>query len=296
MNGMVSNFKFIFFLLLACCLGCVSAKKHNRLTDALRAEYQSEMDKCNSEIETLTNKNETLNLRLAERQGEINILMALRQELADTIAQLEQTLVNMGSQSASAQQNLNTELFQKQNIIKLLNAKLQRIDDLLDRHNEKIETMADELSGSVEGVNEKNVLVVNNHDQVKVVLSEAFLFRNKSTTRLEKDALEALENLSKVINRYPEMQVMVVGHTDNSAPNSAFKNNWNFSALQSATVVTTLTSEFGLSHNQVTVAGKGEFNPRASNSTSEGRAANRRIELLIAPNPEDLVKAIQGEL
>lgn len=293
---MVLNYKFLLFLLLGCSLGCVSTKKHHRLMDALKAEHQSEMEKNNREMALLLDKNETLNLQLAERQGEINILMALRQELADTIAQLEQTLVNMGSQSASAQQNLNTELFQKQNIIKQLNAKLQRIDDLLDRNNKKMETLADELSSSVKGGDEKNVLVVNNQDQVKVVLSEAFLFKNKSTTRIEKDGLEALENLSKVITRYPEMQVMVVGHTDNSTPNTAFKNNWNFSALQSATVVTTLTSEFGLSHNQVTVAGKGEYNPRASNSTSEGKAANRRIELLIAPNPEDLERAIRGEL
>ena len=92
------------------------------------------------------------------------------------------------------------------------------------------------------------------------------------------------------------MRVMVVAHTDNTPPHSSFKDNWNYSVLQAATVARKLTSDYNISHNQVTASGKGEFNPRTSNATAEGKAANRRIELLISPNPEDLVKAIQNEL
>ena len=122
------------------------------------------------------------------------------------------------------------------------------------------------------------------------------LFLNKSTTRLEKKGINALEKLSKVIARYPNMRIKVVGHTDNTPPHASFKDNWIFSVLQSATIAKTLASEFNLSHSQITASGKGEFNPRTSNATTKGKAANRRIEFLIAPNPEDLVKAIRKEL
>jgi chemotaxis protein MotB len=167
---------------------------------------------------------------------------------------------------------------------------------VLDQHKEEMEKISLELSESIEGIKESDIIITSTYEHVKVIIAESFLFRKKSTTRLEKQGLSALEKLSKVISKYPNMRIMVVGHTDNTPPHSSFKDNWNFSVLQAATVARTLTSEFDLSHSQITASGKGEFNPRTSNSTVEGKAANRRIELLIAPNPEDLVKAIRNEL
>lgn len=293
---MILFFRVFVFVFIASLLGCVSNKKHREAIDVLNANHKSELDKCNTRLATTSADNEQLNLQLAERKGEVNILMSLRHELKDTIAKLEYALENMGSQSASEQQNLNTELFQKQNTIKQLNLRLQGIDAVLNRHTATMEKLALDLGESVQGVNEKDILITTTYDHVKVIISESFLFKNKSTTRLEKGGLDALEKMSAVIARHPDMRIMVVGHTDNSTPDSSYKNNWNFSVLQSATIANTLTGDFELSHNQVTAAGKGEFNPRTSNSTPDGKAANRRIELLIAPNPEDLVKAIRNEL
>jgi len=288
--------KFILIVLIGCSLGCISNKKHFEQIDILKANHKSEKDQFNSEIAVAIAKNERLNLKLTERQGEINILLNLRQELYDTLAQMEQALEDMGSQSASQQQTLNTELFQKQSAIKQLNVKLQQVDAVIDRHKETMEKFALELKESVQGISENDVLIFNSYNYVKVIVAESYLFRKKSTTRLEKQGLDALEKLSKVIAKYPTMRIMVVGHTDNTLPHNSFKDNWNFSVLQSATVARTLANDFDLNRNQITASGKGEFTPRASNATPEGKAANRRIELLIAPNPEDLVEAIRNEL
>ncbi len=289
-------FRFFLFVIIGCSLGCISTKKHYEEIDILKANHQSEIDKCNSEIDVSNAQNERLNLQLAERQGEINVLMNLRKELYDTISQMELTLENMGSRSASQQQNLNTELFQKQNTIKRLNIQLQQIDVAIDRHKETMEKLASELSESFKGIKEEDVSVTSTYDQVKVIMTESFLFRKKSTTRLESLGVNTLKKLSKVIARYPTMRIMIVGHTDNTPPHSSFKDNWNFSVLQAATVANMLTSEFDVNQSQVTAAGKGEYTPRTSNATSQGKAANRRIEFLIAPNPDDLVKAIRNEI
>lgn len=296
MNFILLFSRFILVLLIGCSVGCISNKKHFEQIDILKATHKSEIDKSNSEIAVAKAKNERLNLQLAERQGEINILLNLRLELIDTIAQLELALENMGSQSASQQQNLNTELFEKQSAIKQLNVKLLQVNAVIDRHKETMEKLALELKESVQGISENDVLITNSYNYVKVILSESYLFRKKSTTRLEKPGLDALEKLSTVIARYPTMRIMIIGHTDNTPPHSSFKDNWNFSVLQSATVARTLTSDFDLSQSQITASGKGEYTPRVSNATAEGKASNRRIELIIAPNPEDLVKAIRKEL
>ena len=296
MNRIPLSFRLILFVIFGSFLGCMSTKKHYEQIDILKANHQSELEERNSEIANANAQNERLNLQLAERQGEINILLNLRQELYDTIALLELDLAQMGSQSASEQQNLNTELFQKQSSIKQLNIRLQQIDAVLDRYKEEMEKISLELSESIEGVKESDVSIINTTQEVKVIITESYLFRKKSTTRLESKGLSALEKLSGVISKYPNMKVMIVGHTDNTPPHSSFKDNWNFSVLQAATIARIVTSEFDLSHSQITASGKGEFNPRTSNATAEGKAANRRIELLISPNPEDLVKAIRNEL
>ncbi len=296
MNYTSIFYSFSLFVIIGSSLGCISTKKHYEEIDLLKANHKSELENCQSETIVAISKSERLNLQLAERQGEINILMNLRQELYDTISQLEMALKNMGSQSASKQQNLNTELFRKQNSIKQLNGKLQQIDTVLYRYQAMMNNLALKLRQSVQEISDGDVLITSNYDHVKVIISESFLFYSKSTTRLEKNGQKALEALSEVINQYPNMRIMVVGHTDNTPPHASFKDNWIFSVLQSATVAKKLANDFELSHSQITAAGKGEFNPRTSNATDEGKAANRRIELLIAPNPDDLVKAIRNEL
>jgi len=71
-------------------------------------------------------------------------------------------------------------------------------------------------------------------------------------------------------------------------------DNWNVGAQQAATVVRILTEEYDLSPSQVTLGAQGEFKPRASNETASGKDENRRVEFIIAPRSEDLVRAIRS--
>ena len=286
--------KLLGFLLLAFIFSsCVSNKKHKQAITALKTSHTAEVNQWQNQLHNAQAEITELNLQLAERKGENNILVDLRQELQDQIADLESQIENIGSKSASTQESLSAELQQKEREIKALKGQLTNVEKILDQQKTQMNQLLGELNLPLQNYNQNEVTVTSDFQQVKVILTEDFLFQKRSTTRLTNEGMAVLEKIVEILKRHPNLEFVVIGHTDNSQPNQAFKDNWNFSVLEAATVVQYLTDELDITANQVMAAGKGEFAPRTSNSTSEGKSANRRIELLIAPKQEDLAKAIR---
>lgn len=290
-----------FFL---CCFtllllsACVSKKKHLAALETIKTNHQVEVNQWQTQLNTSQAEVSDLSLQLAERKGENNILIDLRTELQDHIAELEAQIENMGSQSASQSQNLNANLKKKEKEIVALKLKLNEVGRTLDENAVIFQTLSAELTEAFQGYEEDSYSVITRYDQVTVSLSEPSLFRKNSTTRIEDSGLERLEKLSNVLARYPNFNVYVTGHTDNTAPKDSrrYTDNWNFSALQATSIVRMLIDEFDLSTSQLTAAAKGEYAPRGSNASAEGKAKNRRIEFIISPQVEDLAKAVRKVL
>ena len=105
-----------------------------------------------------------------------------------------------------------------------------------------------------------------------------------------------LEKLSEILLKYPNMSITILGHTDNAKADKRYKDNWNYSALRAATIVRVMTEDLDLNPSQVLLAAKGEYEPRSSNESTDGKALNRRIEFRIAPRTEDLTRALKRGL
>jgi chemotaxis protein MotB len=131
-----------------------------------------------------------------------------------------------------------------------------------------------------------------NRGQLTVSLNEKLLFRPGSTSRLLDDGKEALTQIVGVLNRFPEMSIQVIGHTDNQPVNRQSLDNWQYSALRAVSVTEYLTEQANLSPNRILAATKGAFAPRVSNETSEGRADNRRVDIRIFPTDGDLEREL----
>jgi chemotaxis protein MotB len=94
----------------------------------------------------------------------------------------------------------------------------------------------------------------------------------------------ALMELGVVLKKMPERRFLIVGHTDNvDATNSAFRDNWQLSTARAVTVTQFMVS-IGMKPENLLAAGHGEFDPLASNKTSDGRQKNRRIEVILLPD------------
>jgi len=104
---------------------------------------------------------------------------------------------------------------------------------------------------------------------------------------------EILKKISKIILDYKDYSVLVEGNTDTdpiSRPN--IRNNWDLSALRGSSVVQALQTTYGIDPKRLTAAGRGEYNPIASNDTSEGKTRNRRTQIIITPELDQFMDLI----
>jgi chemotaxis protein MotB len=140
----------------------------------------------------------------------------------------------------------------------------------LQRLNKQLEDEIDE--GKVEVRLEPRGLVVS--------LRESAFFPS-GTDRLAADSSPILEKIAAVIRQLPN-SIQLEGHTD-SVPihNSRFRSNWELSCARGIALLDTMTDQFGLDRERFSVVGRADTVPVAPNDTPDGRARNRRVDLII---------------
>jgi len=301
----MSNLKhfsiFVIVMLLFILSGCVSKKKHLAAIQSLRAtnekvvdDWQQKFNQKRRQLDSADTKIYNLELNLAERKGENNILIGLRNELQTQIESMESQMTNLGSSSKSTEQGLKEKIQKKETEINSLKLKLASINTVLDKNKQLLDRISADLSFEIQSLNQEDAFVITKLDQVILILPENYIFKKGSSSRMNDSGIELLEKINTVLNRYPQMLFEVIGHTDSTPANvKKYKDNWNFSVLQAASVVRTFVDDFGASPSQIIASGKGEFAPRSSNSTNEGKKENRRIEIIIYRPAEDLAKEIK---
>ncbi len=143
-----------------------------------------------------------------------------------------------------------------------------------DRNRAVIEDLK-KLLNDISGVEIKSDL-----KGVIIRLPNSLLFDSGSAF-LKRESIEGLRRISDYLRNIPN-KILIEGHTDNIplSSESIYKSNWELSAARAASVLHFLIQE-GLSPDRFTIAGYGEYKPIESNETQEGRAKNRRVELII---------------
>ncbi|HLG96110.1 MAG TPA: OmpA family protein [Bryobacteraceae bacterium] len=113
-----------------------------------------------------------------------------------------------------------------------------------------------------------------------ISLPQAILFAS-GDDRINRSAQPLISEIADVI-RGLDNKVELAGHAD-SIPihNARFKNNWELSAARGLSLLNALTNDYGIAESRLTVSSHGSFSPKSSNDTPDGRAENRRVEILI---------------
>ena len=238
-----------------------------------------------------------MELNLAERKGENNILVQLRQELLDSINYLQTNIRGLSQRSASTQQDLSSTLAKKDQQIRNLQEQLNSVNVVLDKHLATISRIAGDLRFVLQELNPNVYNMTSTQMRLKVSIIETMIFEKGSNSRISDQGYTLLEKIAAVFSKYPNMLIQVTGHTDNTPPRrKSSGDNWNVSVVRGANITRLLIGDFGVSPNQLTAAGKAEFAPIDSNATPGGKAKNRRIEFIIAPRTEDLIKAVKQKI
>ncbi len=151
----------------------------------------------------------------------------------------------------------------------------------------KVKNTYNQLVGALEEEIKRGELTISNLEgQLSVNLLNKILFDSGKTV-IKKEGRKVLQTLGDVLNKFPDKALQIAGHTDNvqisERLRERYPSNWELSTARATSVVHFLQDTVGLSGGRMIAAGYSEYQPVASNEEPEGRALNRRIQILLVP-------------
>lgn len=271
---------------------CVSKKKSLAALELQRSQFESKETEWRTEEKGLKKQIETLNLQLAENKGETKALWQVQEKLENRLLEKESEIDNISVRSVSQQVQLDSILTEKTRLIEQKEAELSHIKSTLRQRDNNISRVQNDMQQALQTY--ASEIEYNMRDgNLHMILAEKLLFKeNSESTRIIERGELVLQEIARVLEQHPSVKATIIGHTDNQQA-KRYKSNWDYSVMRSSAVCKMLTDEIGFSPNQVLIAGKSEFEPRASNATSTGRALNRRVEFMIVPQVDALYQVVK---
>lgn len=295
------NMKIHTFLSLAIMallsISCVSKKNFEATLAQHEVEkqgFQNRIAILDRQIDQRNTRIDTLKLSLATAQGANQALITTQDNLLDRIDEVQAQLEDERKDKSSTSKSLSSTVREKEQIIKEKEAQIGRIAGVISQFEENQTKVLGEFRYDLEQFFQDKQSVDYVNDEIRITLDESLLFRPGSA-RVRTAGIQNLKKIAEFMNKYPTLKLNVIGNTDNKKAKN-YKDNWDFSVIRAAAVVKVLTKEYELSPSRVLAAGKGEFAPKASNQTREGQASNRRIDFVIQPRFDRVVKEIKKEL
>lgn len=248
----------------------VNYDKLSQLYNELERKYEKLLEQCGTE-------SEELRMELLHKQEELN---RKEKELEDREAQLNALQERL--------RNLEADLQEREK-------RINELEKLIAEKDSLMQALLGQLREAFSGFGAGDIKVEMKGGNLYVSMSEKLLFKSGSIV-VEPEGRRALAELAKVLRRYPELRIMVEGHTDNVPIHTqCMKDNWDLSVLRATSVIRILTEEHGLAPERFTAAGRGEWAPVASNDTPEGRALNRRTEIVVLPPMERIMRLLGSQ-
>lgn len=243
-------------------------------------------DKLNQTYDLLLDKNKSL---LEGNQAETERLFG---SLKESQAELQK------QSDALKEARLNLDEKEK-NLAKLtseLDQRSKRVDELeaiLRRKDSSVNALKSKVQNALLGFENNGLTIEQKNGKVYVSLDESLLFASGSYS-VEKKGQEVLKNLGGVLEKNADVNVLVEGHTDNVPYNGSgvLKDNWDLSVKRATSVVKIILGKSAIEPQRLTAAGRGDHVPIASNDTKEGRAKNRRTEIILTPKLDELFEIL----
>lgn len=263
---------------------CVSKQKFAELQtnyDQLQSEHgdlQRSYNDVKVQLASCNTNAKSLEERLADEQ-------ARNKELRDAYAQLQ------GSYTTNVQQG-NVNISKLVDEINASNKFIKQLVEAKSKSDSLNQALTNKLTRSLtrEELNDVDVQVLKG--VVYISLADNMLYKSGSY-EIGDRAGETLSKIAKIILDYKDYDVLVEGNTDNVPIHQTnIRNNWDLSALRASSVVQALQNDFGVDPKRLSAAGRGEYNPIASNDTATGRQRNRRTQIIITPKLDQFLDLI----
>ncbi len=299
---------------------CVSSKVYKDLEDRY-AGLEQENQQLSSDLQQLTDRNarneqDLENLQL-EYEATVRERDRLQEEYAATKASYEKLkasydALEANSSSALAENSkrnreLLAELDAKEKALaaeqsrlekleKDLAARSRRVDELesvIAAKDAKMNALKNSLSEALTNFEGRGLTVEQRNGKVYVSMENKLLF-NSGSWAVGPEGRRAVQQLGEVLAQNPDIAVLIEGHTDNVpyGGSGQLKDNWDLSTKRATSIVQILRENGNIDAQNLTAAGRGEYAPVATNDTAEGRARNRRIEVILTPKLDEISRLL----
>lgn len=278
---------------------CVTKKKYNELQNNYsKVQYdceernrrlQDDLSKSQSSLTEERNKNRDLSAELdaakkrkKELEEQVEFMKLTNTNLLDRLADLS---VVSKAGAESIRRSLEA-IDEQQRYIRDLTTAAQRKDSLNL-------ALVMTLKRSLADVNDSDVTIEVKKGVVYISISDKLLFRTASAD-ISSKAENVLAKIARVLNDHKDFDILVEGHTDSVPIKTAcMDDNWDLSVKRATSVVRFLQTRHGISPERMTAGGRGEYIPKASNQTADGRALNRRTEIIILPKLDQFFQLLE---
>ena len=164
----------------------------------------------------------------------------------------------------------------------------------MSQQKESLQLLKKSLSDALLNFEGNGLTVEQRDGKVYVSMENKLLFKSGSWA-VGSEGRQAIEQLGSVLAENPDIAVLIEGHTDNVPyqGNGQIAGNWDLSTKRATAIVTILRENASINAENLTAAGRGEFAPVATNDTPEGKAKNRRIEVILTPKLDELSRLLK---
>lgn len=240
-------------------------------------------------------REKVLSAELTDRKKEAEKMVTTIGELNRNIGRQESDIVEFRARivqlSANASQTSMALLDEKDKLQKNLSdtkselekskAELARINGIVQERDQTAAALLADLSPAYE--NKSGVTLTKKGGVVTLILPDPIF--ESAGLNISSDGKTLLQPLAAILNKYPSAEVSLISYTDNQLPkgNKTLSDTWEWSLRRAVQVTRYLITDLGVTANQLSPVGRGEYFPVAGNDTPEGRAQNRRTEVVIEP-------------
>lgn len=309
-------FSLVILVMFSSCI--VSKKKYDDLLaqkvrmEADLADRGAELDKANADIATLNERlhelqEDTTNLGIDIRKTSQQLISLEREHaqlsssyrnLLSNSGRLNRDLAQQQQQLLAIQENLERTRTLNDSLSNSLaerEKKVQELEQVLANKDKAVQDLRNMISSALLNFKENDISVTVKNGKVYVSLAEQLLFGSGSV-QVDSKGIAALQQLAKAIKDKKDINIMVEGHTDNvpvSRKSAYMNDNWDLSVMR-ATSITRILVKAGVSPEQITASGRSEYVPLATNDSPANKQKNRRTEIIITPDLDELFSILES--
>ena len=316
MIKMISVMAFILVLTTSCVSKKIytdledryaTLKKENRTLTDENADLSKSLTNSQNEFAQLRNDYETAIAKRDQFQKDYEATKNNLENLQSSYKALEENSSSSLAENAKKNRELLAQLEAKEQALTAENARLEKLKQDMEARSQRIAELEsiisikdaamtklkNAISKALTNFEVKGLTLEQRDGKVYVSMENKLLFESGSWA-VGKNGKEAVKQLGSVLADNPEIAVMIEGHTDNApyTGTGQLSGNWDLSTKRATAIVNILRENSKINPENLTAAGRGEYAPMASNETAEGKAKNRRIEVILTPKLDEISKLL----